>query len=247
MGKGTNERDEAMLEKYTAFIAKELVADMTERLAGVPGQMVMMLRENFKTEHLPEKFLAKMRKHQADRSPTRKADKKSKKKKDKGGEAEEADTPKPAKKRKDANAPKGARNAKTMFKIVRAADFVGLGRDERFKREKELWDALTEDQQKVYTEMYEEDKKRLAREMELYKKGEFKPGKTPLPEIRKEAEPAKEAPKVSPVKVVKRTKKAPEEEEKKPKKAPAKKALSSSSSSSSSSSDKFDLGIESDD
>ena len=226
-----------MLDKYTEWVVAKVSADLTDRLSGVPAQLVLMIRENFEKEQFAEKFLAKMKKHKADRSPSRKSD--SKKGKGKGNDT---DTPKPAKKRKDANAPKGVRNAKTMFKIDRAADLAGLSRDDRFKREKELWNELTETQKNIYMAMYDEDKKRFARETELYKKGEFVPGKTPLPEIKRDPEPAKEEPKTASIPTVKKKKKVSEEEKKKTKKTTHKKPSSSSSSS-----DDCSMGEDSDD
>ena len=124
-----------------------------------------------------------------------------------------------------------------MFKIDRAADLAGLSRDERFKREHDLYESLTDAQKKMYDDMAAEDKKRHALEMELYKEGKYVPGKIPYPEAKKDVEmkeeekaPVEKAPK----------KKAPVEE-KEPTKEKKTKAKSSSSS------DSFDLGDESDD
>jgi hypothetical protein len=257
MGKGNQERDEAFLAKYDEYVVSKIASAIKERLEGVPEQIVVMIKEEYENGDFVDNFMEKVRKHKADKSPVRKEDKKKKseskkeKKAKKSDEEEEVKTPKPTKKRKDVNAPKGARNAKTMFKIDRAADLAGLSRDERFKKEKALYDALSDAQKKKYDDMAVKDKERNAREMELYKKGLFVPGKTPLPEVAMEADP-KEEEKPAPEKEAKKkkSKPAPKEDEKekekdrKKKKAPKNK---DSSESSSSDSESYALGISSDD
>jgi hypothetical protein len=240
MGKGQLARDAKLLQSYTGFLSDEIVKGMVNSLAGVPLQIAKIIATGMEEEDYVDKFISKAKKQKAEKSPDRKEHKKKqkadnspvrkedkKKKKKSESKKDKAEAPKAAKKRKDPNAPKGARNAKTMFKIDRAADLTGLSRDERFKKEGALYKALSDAERKKYDDMAAEDKKRHARETELYKAGKFVPGVKAVAELKKEIEPKKEEETKAPKK-----KKAAVEEEKK--------------DESSSDEDSFSLGADSD-
>jgi hypothetical protein len=177
--------DAALLTEYQEYVSMRVRADVEARLAKVASQVAKIVQTGMEEENYVDHFIERKKK---DRSPVRKEEKKSKKSKSEKKESEKADAPKPAKKRKDMNAPKGPRNAHTMFKIDRAADLAGYSRDDRFAREKELYASLTDAQKEVYTNMALEDRKRWATETALYKEGKYVPGQIPLPESKKEPE-----------------------------------------------------------
>ena len=180
MGKDKLQKHSAQMAELVELISECVCARVEGWLAPIPGQIAKHLKTEMENTDFIEKFNAreKKKRHEAnkkaDASPVRKSDKKKKSEKKK---AATSDTPKAAKKRKDPKSPKGVRNKRTMFKLARSADFAGLSRDDRQKKEKEMFNALTPEQLKVYEDQVVEDEKRYAREMALYEKGEYVPSK----------------------------------------------------------------------
>jgi hypothetical protein len=193
MGKGELQRQVKLLEEYTEFMTEGLTVEVMRGLKNFVGSVVELIKDDIKNEDYVEKFVARAREARKarDKSPARKDDKKRSDKKKKEEKSEKSDAPKAPKKKKDPNAPKGVRNARTFFKIDHAADFKGLERKERTEKEGALFASLSADEKKRYAEMVIEDQKRLDRETELYKKGEFVPGAKAQPAAKKEAAPAK--------------------------------------------------------